>query len=523
MIPELAHYSRTALGLAKWARTSPEANPRRLVTDTVRNREQNFLQLLRQGVFDNPANPYNQLLAWAGRDLASLESLTRDRGIEGALATLYTEGVFLTHDEFKGKTPVVRGSRQLEVTNSDLANPAVKGILDVSSSGSRSRGTVTRRSLEYQIYREAQERFLHEPFELDTRPMVLLTSSLPAMGGLRRLVSHRRWGHPVAKWFDQATPLPYRFLTRMMVAELALLGEPVVFPEYLPHNDFAPVARYLARQKQRGKLMLLQGVVSRTVRVAAAARELDLDIAGTLVLTTGEALTAAKRAVLESAGCEVHARYTISELGPVGIGCRSMTGNCVHVCRDSVAVISRRRNAPLTDTQVDSLLFTSLLPHAASILINVEMDDAGQLGPASCACPMRELGFDLQIDNIFSYGKLTGYGTTLVGDDMLQILEIILPKHFGGVPTDYQLVEREGANQTEYELRVKPRGPVPPTAVVREFFLAEVKRLWGGSLTVSRWTHGEGIRVVLEEPYSGSRGKILPLHLLGNGKPGKVQ
>jgi hypothetical protein len=498
-----------------------EVNPRERVLGALRDRESNFLRLVNRGVFENPVNPYGELLRWAGVGYEELAESVRSRGLEGALRELYAAGVYLTHDEFKGKTAVRRGGRTLELENGQLANPAVRGIVDVSSSGSRSKGTVTRRSLEYQLYREAQELFLHEPYELDRNGMVLITSSLPAMSGIRRVVNHRRWGYPVRKWFDGATPFAYRALTRLAVAELAALGRPVVFPEYLPHNDFGPVARYLAAEKRRGRTMVLQGVVSRAVRVAAAATELGLDIAGTIVLTTGEALTEAKRAVIERAGCEAHARYTISELGPVGIGCRKMRGNCVHICKDSVAVISRRRVAPLSEVEVESFLFTALLPEAATILINVEMDDAGELGPAACGCEWTGLGFDLQADKIFSYGKLTGHGATLVGGEMLRILETVLPGAFGGAPTDYQLVEREGANQTEYELRVNPRVAIPSCDAVRERFLAEVKGLWGGGLTVSRWMHGEGVRVVHAEPYAGRRGKVLSLHLLGSGQEAK--
>ena len=53
------------------------------------------------------------------------------------------------------------------------------------------------------------------------------------------------------------------------------------------------------------------------------------------------------------------------------------TGNSVHVYSEAVAVISYRRPAPLSGAEVSSLLFTTLLPSASRILINVEMDDAG--------------------------------------------------------------------------------------------------------------------------------------------------
>lgn len=516
MIALLGQHARTAMGLAKWARAPIGTDPRGTVLRALCNREANFLALVRRGVFENPRSPYREIFSWAGCEFGDLERSVRRDGLEGALRELYRAGVYLTHGEFKGHLPVIRGTRELAVANHELANPLVRGIVDISSGGSRSSGTVTRRSLEYQLYREAQEWFLHEPYELDRRAMVMIASSLPASGGIRRLISHRRWGLPVAKWFDQPSPRPYRMLTRAIVAELALLGRRVVFPEYLPHNDFAPVARYVAREKARGRLAVVEGGVSRAVRVAAAARENGLDIAGTIMLTTGEALTEAKQRVIEDAGCEVHARYTISELGPVGIGCRAMRGNCVHLCLDSLAVISRRRTAPLSGVEVDSLLFTSLLPEAATILINVEMDDAAELGPATCGCEWSRLGFTQQADRIFSYGKLTGHGTSLLSGDVVRILESVLPLAFGGVPTDYQLVEFEGAHQTEYELRVNPRLRIASAEAVRERFLAEVKGLWGGSLTVSRWTHGEGVRVVEAVPYAGWTGKVLPLHLLGN-------
>lgn len=514
----LVQHGRTAIGIAKWALARGHREHRALILRQLGRREAAFLDLLRRGVFENAASPYRTLFAWAGCGYADVETMVRRDGLEAALEQLYRAGVYLTHGEFKGQEDIRRGGRSLAVTNRDLANPLVRGIVDISSGGSRSKGTVTRRSLEYQLYREAQERFLHEPYELDRRATVMIASSLPASGGIRRLVSHRRWGLPVTKWFDQPSPLPYRSLTRAMVAELALLGRPVVFPSYLPHNDFAPAARYIAREKSRGRLSFVEGGVSRAVRVAAAAIEQGIDISGTLMLTTGEALTDAKREVIERAGCEVHARYTISELGPVGIGCRSMQGNCVHLCLDSVAVIARRRQAPLTDLEVNSLLFTSLLPEAATILINVEMEDAGDLGRTSCGCEFEKLGFNQQVDRIFSYGKLTGHGTSLLAGDLLEILETSLPRAFGGVPGDYQLVEFEASRQTEYELRVNPRLAVPSTEAVRAHFLSEVKRLWGGSLTVSRWVHGEGIRVTEAVPHAGRTGKILSLHLLGAPK-----
>jgi hypothetical protein len=254
------------------------------------------------------------------------------------------------------------------------------------------------------------------------------------------------------------------------------------------------------------------------VRIAAAALDKGLDISGTTFRVSGEALTDAKRRIIESAGAEVFPFYHIHEFGQIGTACRKMNkGNCVHVQRDAVAVISYRRTAPLTEFEVNSLLFTSLLPFAARILINAEMDDAGLLGPARCDCVYQKAGFVEQISDIYSYGKLTGQGITLIGRDVVRILEEILPRQFGGSPGDYQLVEEESSHQTGIQLRVSPRARISSTEELKEGFLNEVRKLFGGSMTCRQWRHTGALRVVVEEPYFTGPGKVLPLHLLGPG------
>jgi hypothetical protein len=194
-----------------------------------------------------------------------------------------------------------------------------------------------------------------------------------------------------------------------------------------------------------------------------------------------------------------------------------MRGNCVHVFEDNVAVIAVEREAPLSGAPVQSLHFTTLLPLNPRLLINVEMDDHGVVGPASCDCVLSRLGYRTQVDGIFSFSKLTGYGATLVGSDILRVLERGLPQRFGGSPADYQLVEAESEGLGKLVLRVSPRTGAKDAAAVREFFLKEVRALFGGSLTVREWRHGDALAVVLEEPEITRAGKVLSLHLLGEG------
>ena len=520
MLKEAIDYTRMAAQMPRWIRIPLEPRPADAVRRNLGNRETNFLTLLRRGIFENPVNPYHELFQWAGCALGDLEAMVRGNGLEPALERLRQAGVYLSHDEFKGKIPVIRGGKQLVVETGSFANPRVSGVLESCSSGSRSRGITTRSSFENQAYREAQERVLMAEYESGGRALVILANILPALDGIRRVVDYGRRGRPPDKWFVVGggfrTSGHYQLVTQFLLLELRALGFPAIFPEFLPHNDFSPIARWIAHRKREGRPSLLVAGVSRGVRVAASAVALGLDIAGTTFILGGEALTGAKRAVVENAGCEAHARYTISELGRVGMGCGGMVGNCVHLCRDSLAVISRRRVAPLTDVEVDSLMFTALLPSAPHVVVNVEMDDAGILGPARCGCPLTDLGLTQQIDKIYSYGKLTGHGTSLLRGDLLNILESKLPARFGGIPADYQLVELEGAAQTEIELRVHPRIRSSPEEIKR-YFLSEVKRLWSGALTCWVWVRTEGVKVVIAEPYvTGTHGKVNPLHLLGN-------
>lgn len=515
MIREANYYAQLAAGLARWVREPILPDADAVIQEMVLRRETNFLELTERAVFGHPTNPFNALLRHAGCEHGDLVRMVRLRGLEGTLRALLESGVYMTHDEFKGHVPLQRGTLRIDVDSSDLANPHYKPTLEASSSGSRSRGTVTRRSLEYQVYREAQEHVFLSRHELGSREQVVTSSVLPATGGVRRLVTHARRGRPVTAWFAMDADRHYRVLTRMALLELRLLGCEVPFPEYLPPDDFLPVARWLATRKAGGALSLVTGTVSPAVRIAAAAMQAGLDISGTLFVVGGEALTPAKEAILERSGAEVHARYTISEFGQVGFGCRSMKGNCVHICRDSLAVIHRRRLAPFSGVEVDSLLFTPLLPFAPTVAINLEMDDAGTLGEAACGCELSQMGLSQQVDGIFSYGKLTGQGTSLMAGDVLGILEQVMPERFGGVPSDYQLVEDEGSGQTEIELRVNPRLGLSSEDEVRRFFLSHLNRVWGGSTTNRLWTQTGSLRVVFAAPHVTGGRKVHALHLLG--------
>jgi hypothetical protein len=181
--------------------------------------------------------------------------------------------------------------------------------------------------------------------------------------------------------------------------------------------------------------------------------------------------------------------------------------------RNQVALISRLRQQAITQTSVDALLFTSVSPLSSSILINAEMGDTAALAPTKCDCSLNRAGLSWEIRDIASYSKLTGQGMTLMGTDVVALLEEHLPRQCGGAPADYQLVERHGAGQTELELRVSPRAGVGDLAMVKREFIIGLRGVYGGSLATRVWDHSDGLKVIEEEPFATPAGKVLPLHL----------
>jgi hypothetical protein len=363
---------------------------------------------------------------------------------------------------------------------------------------------------------------MHRELGLWGRHFVLLRPILPDSTGLTTCTHLAGLGSQVDRWFSPMTACldatHYRLATWALVAEARARGKPFPFPEHLPANDFTRVAAWIAKKKDEGQRCAVLSYASPAARVGTAAAAHGFDISGTTFLVGGETLTAAKRAAIEATGAEVFPRYAITEIGMIGGACREMNaGDCVHVFSDGVAVITRRRVAPLSTVEVNSLLFTTLLPYAPHVFLNVEMDDAGVVEPAACGCGFRRLGFAQQIRDISSYGKLTGHGVTLVGTEVVEILEHALPARFGGGPADYQLVEQEGNGQSRLTLRVARAVPLGSTAQVRDFFLARIRPLSGGEIASRLWRDAAALEVLHKDPILTARGKLLPLHLLGGG------
>ncbi|MEP7362539.1 MAG: hypothetical protein ABI972_04730 [Acidobacteriota bacterium] len=512
------YYARMAVGFASYQLCRRPADPVAPVREQMLHREERFLQMAKH-VLDNPKNLYRTLFDFAGCTYRDLEVAVRQKGIRKALDELLDAGVYVRHSEFRGREPLVRGGREIPWKLSDLDSPWGRGIVEHSTSGSTGasyKSTVGNASY---VQREGYEALAFREFGFASRPRVLVSSILPSVWPLRAMIAWHHLGSPAQRWFalgvSASKAWHYKMASRFLVAQARVLGKKIPFPEFLPENDFAPVALYLAELKRKGRPAVVRSTVSPATRVAAAALERGLDISGTQFIVSGEPLSDAKRAVMESTGSTVFPQYHSVEFGTIGYACRQMSkGNCVHLVQDALMLLTRPREEP----GQNALYATNLAPHSPRILINVEVDDSAVIEPATCDCEFSRVGFDLQVRDIFSYGKVTGQGITLEAMDLIRLLEVDLPARFGGSPGDYQLAEREGSAQTEVLLRISRRTGVESAAVVQEFFLDQMARLYGGHLSVRMWKFTGGLHAAIEEPEIGLNGKVHPLRFIGSGR-----
>jgi hypothetical protein len=168
-----------------------------------------------------------------------------------------------------------------------------------------------------------------------------------------------------------------------------------------------------------------------------------------------------------------------------------------------------------SDIYVNAFLFTSLLPSAPKILLNVESDDYGVIETRSCGCLFEQLGFTQHLYNIRSFTKLTGSGVTIIGSDFVRILEEVLPRKYGGAATDYQLLEEENSGgQTRLSLVISPTvGMLDEKAVIATVLGELGQAAPSGTVAARLWAQTEALQIKRMHPLSvGS--KVMTLHLM---------
>jgi hypothetical protein len=207
--------------------------------------------------------------------------------------------------------------------------------------------------------------------------------------------------------------------------------------------------------------------------------------------------------------------YAFTEAGLIGVGCvNPIDGNDMHFLKHALALIQAERDVPGAG-MVPAFYFSSLLATSPKILLNVESDDFGLVETRACGCPLAAYGFTEHIREIYSFSKLTSEGATLIGSDMVRILEEVLSAQFGGSLQDYQLMEEEDDQGfTRLSLIVSPRVNIADErAVVEAVYQALRDTNPGADIARALWSQAGTLRVKRMEPIWSARGKLMPLHL----------
>lgn len=510
-------YLRTLYSIPRQVRHPwTEASAIADVAHGLKNREQIFLDLVKETVFGNPRSPYLFLFREAGHSQEDVAFLVREKGLDEALEILSDSGVYVTFDEFKCRVPIERNGRVLEVSHTDFDDPTILWNYSTKpTSGSTGKPTSLKWDPPSASKGMSNLLFCHLINGVRGAPAARFSDATPSTRELLTLLD-ATIGQSNDRWFRTVplSQLPGGLKFQLAVGGIRLVSRLSGFR--LPRPQSATpleVATWMAEQLKVHGRCLLQTGVSNAVRVAEAAIENGVNLTGAVIMGAGEPATAAKAKIVGKSGARWVVNYVLSEAGYVGFACLSSEDPTdVHLLKSRAAIIQRPYTIEMTGEVVGVFRLTNLSLFRPKIMINVELDDFGIIEDRECGCPLQDFGFKTHIRQIFSHSKLTGEGVTLVGGWMLPILEELLPSRFGGSPLDYQLVEDETASgQTRVTIAVSPRlGELEESEIVRCFL--DGLSAQGRFLERAMWEAAGTLRVARREPFIAGRDKVLPLH-----------
>ena len=521
----VARLRREADGARRWAafalalraamrRPLSVADARAIVRRRLAEREANFLRMVERNIYGHPGSPYLPLLKRAGCELGDLISMVRGDGVEETLRALRRAGVYVAFEEFKGRQPLVRNELVMHVSPDDFINPHVTNYYSVmtgGTTGSAARVPIDLARLTAQTPYDVLGYAAHDLMGVPSAMWRTVYGGYGINVALRGAMF--RW--PLHRWFSPTNAadlgtLRWDRMNTFVTVLLRLSGVSIPRPETVRLEDAAVIARWAAQTVRRQRQCLIRGSVSMCTRIALAAQHEGLDLSGVTFFGGGEPPTPTKVRHIRASGARWFPHYNFAEAGYVGMGCANpVDEDDLHFTRDTLALIQSPRQVPGTDITVEAFNFTSLLPTASKVLLNVESDDYGIVEERVCGCALEREGLTTHLREVRSFRKLTGEGMTLIGSDMVRILEEVLPARFGGPPLDYQLWEEEdAAGLTRLTLVISPRVEVRDEHAVIEAILTHLR-----NFPPIMWRQAKTLQIRREEPVWTARGKLMTLHI----------
>lgn len=493
----------------------------RIVRERMEHREDNFLRIIKKSVYDHPSSPYLALLKMVGCEFEDLNLLVKNQGLEGALSKLREEGFYVTFEEFKGRKPITRYGKAIPVKASDFDNPFARRDYTSQTGGSTGLATYVALNLDYFIDKMPHQMLTFSAHNMMGAPIVYWQSILPG-SGFHSILQRTDLREPLHHWFsyqgwcESKYWLKYDIATLYMYLWLRLLGARVPFPKIVKLNQPLVIAHWIHNMLKTHPCCVLNGHPSHALRVAIAAYEAGLDLTGATVRIAGEPVTSSKVAMMRRVGLRIVPSYTMTETCNIAVGCvNPIATDDMHLLKDAFALITYPHLVEGFDTIVPAFNLTTLLDTTSKLMINVQVDDYGIVEERTCGCELETYGYITHVREIHSYSKLVGEGVTLIGNEMLRILEEDLPARFGGSSLDYQLMEQEDERGfTRLYLIIHPRIKIIDEQAVIEVVL---KGLRGSSPMADAartvWQQAQTLQIKRQEPVVTAAGKFLPLHI----------
>lgn len=506
--------------------TLTKAQAQAIVCDRMAHREENFLRIVEKSIYPYPNNPYTILLRHAGIALDDLCALVQQHGLEGALRHLREAGVYVTFEEIKGRKPIVRGNLTLPVQASDFDNPHARRAFSLTTGGSSGLASAVYHDLDHIAAGAPHQLLMLDAWGLLNVPMVAWLQIIPG-GGIRFLLQRAYLRQYAQAWYsslgwrDSARWLKYGAATAYMTIWMQRLGGRIPFPKIVRQRDAGIIAQWMSKTiKQQGRCLVYCNV-SHALRVCVAAKELGLDLTGATIRIGGEPITPAKVQQMLAAGARVMPAYGAIDTGAIGLGCADSEHiGDVHFFHDAYALFTSPHVVEGINVTVPAFNLTSLLDTSPKLMLNYQIDDYGLVEERTCNCALGAIGYTTHLREIRSYSKSVGEGVTLIGNELQQILEQVLPARFGGSSLDYQWMEQEDVQgMTRLYLIISPRVEIADES---EIVPVVLNALRASSPTADSartvWEQVDTIRVKRTEPILTARGKLLPLHIQRNPK-----
>ncbi len=503
---------------------------RAAVADSLRDREAGFLDLMRRAVYGNPRSPYLALLRLAGVEYGDVAGLVSRDGVEATLEKLHEAGVHVRLEEFKGLRPIERPGLTLAVQAEDFDTPLLRRDFLVATSGSTGRRRRLAIDLDLLVLEAAYSKLVEESHGVSESPKAIWQPAPPGSAGLKAALRAAKCGGPLDKWFSPTRVYsgPRSFSSALFTLSAVSFGRfrgsAIPAPEHVPLEEAWRVAQWMAGQNGLGRHAYLSAAASSVVRVCQAALDSGWDLAGCVFRAGGEPYTEGKRRVVASCGARAFSGWSLAECGPVAAGCASPEfPDDMHLLLGKIAIVQRPIQLKAGAGVVDAFHLTTLRRETPKILLNVDSGDYGCLSRRNCRCPLQRLGFGWHVNSVRNYEKLTTGGTHITGEDILELVEVVLPKLHGGDPVSYQFVEQ--TDEAESRITVVVSRSVPhldEAALLRDIqtFLAGKSR--GQRMMMDLWSQARNMRVVRASPQTTSTGKTPPLLVLPKFEPQRV-